>query len=127
MIEPLYRCEMQPVHVTENTGKDGRVVGRSTTYPINGRVIENYRGSHIGQFMHGGDGKLHIVLYLEGWKGSRIVDARRLDPAVHEIWQEYWNSLNQKEKWKRRLFAHRAWLTALFVATLAASIVEVVV
>ena len=127
MIEPYYRCEMQPVQITERLGKDGNVASRSTAYPINGRVLENYRGSHIGQFMHGGDGKLHIVLYLEGWKENRIVDADSLAPVVNEIWVEYWKSLNLREKMARHLFAHRAWLSAFFVATIAATIVEVVV
>lgn len=118
MIEPMYRVEMTPVIQTET--KSG---GRSTNYPISGRVLEAYRGSHIGQFMHGADGKLHIAVYILGGSEGRVVEADRLDPVIHEIWKEYFGSLSIWQRLARRLFSHRAWIAALVVSVIASAIV----
>ena len=73
MIEPMYRVEMTPIQ-TEPTNSGEH----STKFPISGRVIEAYRGSHIGQFWHGADGKLHISVYIQEGSTDRTIDADRL-------------------------------------------------
>ena len=118
MIEPMYRVEMTPIVQTET--KTG---GRSTNFPISGRVLETYRGSHVGQFWHGADGKLHIAVYIRGGSTARAVDADRLDPVIHEIWQEYFGSLPIWQKLVRILSSHRAWMAALVVSVIASAIV----
>ena len=118
MIEPMYRVEMTPILQAEM--KSG---GRSTNFPISGRVIEVYRGSHVGQFWHGADGKLHISVYIRGGSSDRALDADRLDPVVHEIWKEYFGSLRIWQRLVRVLFSHRAWIAALVVSVIASAIV----
>ena len=118
MIEPMYRVEMTPIGQSET--KTG---GQTTKFPISGRVVEMYRDSHIGQFWHGADGKLHIAVYIRGGSNDRTVRADRLDPVIHEIWKEYVDSLSFWQRLVRVLFSHRAWIAALVVSVIASAIV----
>ncbi|MXX88730.1 MAG: hypothetical protein F4213_03405 [Boseongicola sp. SB0677_bin_26] len=117
MIEPLYWVEMTPIRDTKETS------GWHTACPISGRVLEAYRGTHIGQFSLGANGKPHIAVFIKGGTSGKEIDCNRLDPAIHLIWKEYYDSLPLKEKLYRRLFAHRAWIAALIVSVIASSIV----
>ena len=118
MIEPLYRVEMSPVR---DTPKESG--GWVTEWPVSGRVLETYRGSHIGQFWHGANGKIHIAVYIKGGSSGAEIDCTRLDPVIHKIWEEYYHSLPCGERLLRRLFAHRAWIAALIVSVVASSTV----
>ncbi len=96
MIEPMFRVEVPPIE--QYRKKYG---GSETNFPITGRVLEMYRGTHIGQFWPGLDGLPHIAVYIKNGSIDRVVDEGRLDPAVDEIWKEYFNSLTCWEQWKR--------------------------
>ena len=117
MIEPMYRVEMTPI---DRTRKENG--GHVTDFPSSGRVIEMYRGSHIGQFWHGQDGLPHIAVYIKDGSSNRVVDADRLDLAIHEIWEEYRKSLPCWERCKRRLYSYRAWLATIIVSVIASAI-----
>ena len=118
MIEPMYRVEMAPIKQTET-----RLGGRSTDFPNAGRVLETYRGSHIGCFWHGADGDLHIAVYIRDGSSGRVVEADRLDPAIREIWKEYFSSLPIWRRLVRRLYSHRPWIAAFIVSVISSSIV----
>lgn len=118
MFEPMYRVEMTPIRDHRNPKGGGKL-----EFPISGRVLENYRDSQIGQFWLGKDGLPHIAVYIQTGSEDRTVDSGRLDPAIHAIWQEYFKSLTFRERWARRLFAHRAWLATLIVGLISSSIV----
>ena len=117
MIEPLYRVEMTPIRDNKETS------GWHTACPISGRVLETYRGTHIGQFFLGANGRPHIAVFVKGGTSGEEVDCNRLDPAIHLIWKEYYETLPLKERLARRMFAHRAWITALIVSVIASSVV----
>ena len=117
MIEPKFRVEMIPIDRTKKNG------GSSTTFPIVGRVLETYRGSHIGQFWQGKDGEIHIAVFIRGGPSDQVVKADRLDPAIHEIWKEYFGSLSFWQRQARRLYSHRAWIAAFVVAVISSTIV----
>ena len=116
MIEPLYTVEMTPISLAPT-----RSGSRSTSFPTDGRVLESYRGSHIGNFWQGSDGKLHISVYITDGSVDRVVDSDRLDQAIHSIWKEFHASLPWRDKLARRLHAHRAWIAAFLVAVIASS------
>ena len=118
MIEPMYKVEMTPI-----LQKDTKTGGTSTSFPVSGRVLEAYRGSHIGQFWHGADGKVSIGVYVLDGSNNRVIEGDRLDPAIHAIWKEYFGSLSRREKRARILFAHRAWIAALITSVIASAIV----
>ena len=118
MIEPMYRVEMTPI-----LQKDNKPGGTSTSFPVSGRVLEAYRGSFIGQFWHGADGNVSIAVYIRDGSDNRVIEADRLDPAIHAIWKEYFGSLSRREKGARILFAHRAWIAALVTSVIASAIV----
>ena len=118
MIEPMYRVEMAPINQTGM--KSG---GRSTDFPTTGRVLETYRGSHIGCFWNGADGDLNIAVYIRDGSSGRVVETDRLDPAIHEIWKEYFNSLTFWPRLVRRLYSHRPWIAAFVVSVISSSIV----
>ena len=118
MIEPLYKVEMSPIRDTQK--KSG---GWHTQWPISGRVLETYRGSHIGQFWLGPNNKPHIAVFLKGGSSGAEVDCTRLDPVIHKIWKEYDHSLPCGERLLWRPFAHRAWIAALIVSVIASSTV----
>ena len=120
MIEPMYRVEMTPITRTKQNGE------WATNYPASGRVLEMYRGSYIGAFgTH--NGSPHIFVLIKGGSRDRPVDADRLDPVIQEIWKEYFYSLTFLQRWKRRLYAHRAWLVAFLVAVVASVISSTIV
>ena len=118
MIEPMYKVEMDPISITH--GKNG---GTKKSYPNEGRVIEMYRGSLIGH-LGINEGKTYYNVVIKGWGAeNKYLDANRLDTPIHEIWKEYFKSLSTCEKWKRRLYSHRAWLAALIVSVISSAIV----
>ncbi len=128
MIDPMYRVEHRGFEVTTETTKGNdktsktKITGRS--YCPDGVMYENFSGTHIAWFARTGEsrGFLVTLYFIKGGGAEDWKVENDLSELCRNVWKRYWKSLSRREKAKRCLYAHRAWIAALITSVIASSI-----